>query len=131
MPFDATHRVQSCFIYCRGTQRGLSFVKSLCLSSFIPSRFIPREDKNLYENGDVIWFSKTFSGLHILSQEWNSGLGNNGIISDSPYVIHHGGEVMRDKNNVNPFSFIQRFNAALTGYRMAFHLLWYKPTLRI
>ena len=129
MPLDATHRVQACFIYCRGTKRGRFFAKKLCLSSFIPSRFLPREDKNLYENGHIIWLSKTFTGLHILPQEWNSGLGNNGVICQSPYVLHHGGEVMRKKNNANPFSLIQRFNAALTGFRMPFHLLWYKPNL--
>ena len=130
MPLDGTQRVQSCFIYCQSTRRGRLFVRKLCLSSFIPSRFLPKKDKNLYENGHIIWMSKSFRGLHILSQEWNSGLGNNGVIFDNSNIVHHGGEVMREKNNANPFDCIQRFNAAFTGFRMPFHFLWYKNNLK-
>ena len=129
IPLSGTNRVQSCVMYCRSTTQCRKLIARICFSSLIPSRFIPREDRNLYENGHIIWLSKNSPCLHILPQKWNSGLGYAGIKTDSPYIIHYGGDEMREVNNANPFSLIQRINASWTGLRIPIHMLWFRKAL--
>jgi len=123
---DFSNRLNGAVIYCRGTLAGRQLMNSLALSAWVPQSFLPRVDRNLYENGHFIWICKKSPHVHVLDQKWNSGLYRD---VERPNIIHHGGDVMRELSGEKPLSIRSRLYAAWTGIRLPIHMAWYKHTL--
>jgi len=124
---DFSDRLNAAVIYSRGAPEGRRLVRRLCWSAFVPSFFLPRSDRNLYENGHFIWLLKDSPAVHIMPQEWNAGLYRR---PDRPYIIHHGGTTMRDAHGERPMALGARLHAAWVGFRLPFHAAWFRRCLR-
>lgn len=120
---DFSSRLNAAVIYCRSTIPGRRLMSRLAWSVCVPAFFLPRADRNLYENGHFIWICKNDPSLHILPQPWNSGVYRD---VDLPFIIHHGGTQMRLATGENPQGVQRRFLAAFTSLRIPLHLPWMK-----
>lgn len=123
---DFSERLNAAVIYCRSTPAGRQLVRKLRWSAFVPEPFIPRCDRNLYENGHFIWLLKNSPHVHVMPHEWNSGIYRP---CTGPCIIHHGGTIMRESAVGTPMSLASRLNAALVALRLPRHLAYYKQCL--
>ena len=92
MGIDFSNRINSGVIIVKNEQYSLRFFRNILLTSDIPSRLLPKEDRNLYENGHVIFFSKRYSFVDQLDPKWNNMTGHPG-----DEYIWHSGERHSDK----------------------------------
>jgi hypothetical protein len=125
---DFSNRINGAVIYCRGTSQGRILMRRLAWSAFVPEFLLPREDRNLYENGHFIWICNNAPELHILPNEWNSGIYSN---LKHPYILHHGGTIMREARDEIPSAWGTRLFAAWTGLRLPLHMAWFRRCLKI
>lgn len=124
---DFSNRLNAAVIYCRSTTAGKQLAGRLWLSSFVPERFIPPCDRNLYENGHLIWILKGCVHLHVMPGEWNAGLYRE---LAKPNIVHHGGTVMRETAGAKPHSLAQRITKLWTALRLPFHLIYFQRCLK-
>jgi hypothetical protein len=125
---DFSNRINAAVIYCRGNPQGRRLMRRLAWSAFVPEILIPREDRNLYENGHFIWVCKNATQLHILPNEWNCGIYNE---LSNPHILHHGGTIMREARGEQPTALGTRLFAAWTGLRLPVHMAWFSKCLQI
>jgi hypothetical protein len=92
---------------------------------------LPREDRNLYENGHVIWFFKCHDAFRLLPREWNHGIYDG---RDGAYIFHHGGTVIREGGEAVPreeHGWGRKVADALVGFRLISHMAYFKRHLII
>jgi hypothetical protein len=123
---DFSNRLNAAVIYCRSSSAGKRSMSQFIWSSLVPETFIPRIDRNLYENGHFIWLFKDSPHVHVLPNEWNAGLYRE---MESPHIVHHGGTIMRESRGEQPLAWRSRLHAAWTGLRLPFHLAYFKRRL--
>ena len=125
---DFSNRLNAAVIYCRGNSAGRRLMWRLVWSACVPEFLLPREDRNLYENGHFIWVCKNNPHVYIMSNEWNAGIYCQ---LDHPHILHHGGTIMREARGERPMALRARLFAAWTGLRLPLHLAWYRRSLAI
>jgi len=119
---DFSHRLNGAVIYCRSTPQGRRLIRRILYASWVPEVFLPRSDRNLYENGHFIWVCKNDPNVYVLPGEWNSGVYRE---LDHPFIIHHGGTKMREASGEKPHKFLSRLRAAGSPIRIPFHMAWF------
>ncbi len=128
---DFSNRINSAVIYARKTGVAVRAFRLLRLASFLPATCLPREDRNLYENGHVIWFFKRHAAFRLLPRSWNHGIYDG---KDGAYIFHHGGTAIREKDEIAPpekHGWGRKVTDALVGFRLISHMAYFKQRLRI
>jgi hypothetical protein len=125
---DFSDRLNAAVVYCRSTNEGRRLLRHLSWSAFIPSFWLPRSDRNLYENGHFIWLLKASPHLEVMPQEWNSGLYRDRA---KPFIIHYGGTEMRESKGETPLSLSARVHAAFVALRLPWHMAYFRSCLEI
>jgi hypothetical protein len=123
---DFSNRLNAAVIYCRGTPAGRRLMRRLCLAAWVPEPFLPRRDRNLYENGHFIWVCKNSAHVHVMPNEWNAGVYRE---LPNPHILHHGGTIMRERRGEQPMSLRARFYASWTALRLPLHLAYFRRCL--
>lgn len=123
---DFSNRLNAAVIYCRSTPQGRGLIRRILISSWVPEAFLPRGDRNLYENGHFIWVCKNDPNVYVLPGEWNSGAYSE---LRQPFITHHGGTKMRVASGEKPHNLLSRLRALGTPLRLPFHLVWFKRCL--
>jgi len=123
---DFSGRLNAAVIYCRSTAAGRRILGRLCLSALIPPSFLPRSDRNLYENGHFTWMLKANPAVELMPQEWNAGLYHDAA---EPFILHHGGTVMRESKGEQPLAIRSRIHSALVALRLPWHMGYFRRCL--
>lgn len=123
---DFSGRLNAAVIYCRSTPAGRRILGRLCLSALIPPSFLPRSDRNLYENGHFIWMLKDNPQVEVLPPEWNAGLYHRAA---EPFIVHHGGTGMRESKGEQPLAIGPRLHSALVALRLPWHMSYFRRCL--
>lgn len=85
---DWTRRINSGVMIVYNTKDSVNFFRKVFYLADVPGFLLPKNDRNLYENGHVITVGKSHPAVEILDDKWN-------YISDQPndnVYIKHGGE---------------------------------------
>lgn len=85
--YDFSNRINSGVIFVRNSRASQSFFKKLHWMSDIPGGLLPKEDRNLYENGHFIFLAKKDNSVKIISNKWNNTTGE----SIGEYIWHGRG----------------------------------------
>ncbi|PNW55017.1 UNVERIFIED_CONTAM: hypothetical protein BEN50_08955, partial [Euhalothece sp. KZN 001] len=85
--YDFSNRINSGVILVRNSKASQSFFRKLHWMSDIPGGFLPKEDRNLYENGHFIFLAKKEPSVKIISNKWNNTTGE----SIGEYIWHGRG----------------------------------------
>lgn len=88
MSLGFSNKINSGVIIAKNSEDSKSFFNKIFLSSDLPGALLPKEDRNLYENGHVIYFGKRCSALAIIDYKWNNTLGKE----IGEYIWHGKGD---------------------------------------
>lgn len=126
---DFSNRINAAVIYARKTRSAVNAFRLLRWSAFLPVQCLPKEDRNLYENGHVIWFFKRRACFQLLPREWNHGIFDG---KEGAYIFHHGGTAVRESGAAAPTkktAWTQKVTEALVGFRLIPHMAYFKRHL--
>jgi hypothetical protein len=95
---DVTGRVNAGVMLIKTGAPSIRLLRRIAWSAWVPSRFVPKECKNLYENGHVIWMCRNSEHVGILDPRWNY---SHGMQVEGEYVSHGIGRYF-DKPRLGP-----------------------------
>lgn len=94
MSRESNGNYNSGVIFCLLADGSLRFLNHLCRMADWPSIMLPAADRNLYENGHVIYASRQFADhIETISPQWNYNYNSELPTPSSPVYVSHGREV--------------------------------------
>lgn len=95
MSVESTGRFNSGVIIVRNHEKAIRFFRHLLLRSDIPNALLPKEDRNLYENGHVINLAKNSPIVKVISSKWNYNYDSVLEEGETEYILHGRGTWQR------------------------------------
>ncbi|MFH5803659.1 hypothetical protein [Alienimonas sp. DA493] len=136
---DHTGRYNSGVLLVRAADDARAFFRRLCRMADVPPVWLPKRDRNLWENGHFIYLARKTGAVGDLDPQWNftSGLeapgGPDGWVEGEEYVCHGRGRYL-EKPRTGPkpgrwAKALRRLRRGSRTLRVAGHLRHYRPKL--
>lgn len=119
MSVESSGNFNSGVILVVNNHRSISFFQNLLLRADIPNQFLPKSDRNLYENGHVINLAKKSPIVQIIDPRWNYNFNTVLKENEKEYICHGRGMYnLKPRSKDKALSFSQSLLIRITqGFR--------------